>query len=160
MSSISRLASAVSLLAAIMSTGAFAALPDVPNLGTVFRVEFAGATLPGVTRFEFIDPPEYLRRDAPNDASFVRLTRALANVSANTTDFLKWRYQRTQGRLERRDLSIVLFDNTGVERGRVLLGTCFPVAWRGPSLPTNSQVAVVTESIEVQCATVGLAGTF
>ena len=149
------------VLALSCTAGAWAASGAQPPSPRVFAVQIAGLDVVAMTRVQFLDadPRDRPRRDG--DAVELRLTRALGRVVGPSTDFLRWAGQRgADGRADRRDVSIVVYDNTNAERGRITLGSCAALSWRGPDLSTQGEVAAVTESIDIRCASVRLDGAF
>ncbi len=67
-----------------------------------------------------------------------------------TTDpeFWEWRKKAAEGRVERKNGSIVLLDDTGAEQLRWNFVDGWPIKWTGPTLnATGSEVAVETVEI-------------
>jgi phage tail-like protein len=60
-------------------------------------------------------------------------------------DLLKWRQKTADGRVERRNGSIVLLDGAGQEKMRWNFHEAWPTRWTGPSLDaTGNEVAIET----------------
>jgi phage tail-like protein len=58
-----------------------------------------------------------------------------------------WYWDVTQGRIERKNLSVVLMDSTGEEQRRWNFEQAYPVKWTGPNLRANANELAV-ESLE------------
>lgn len=93
---------------------------------------------------EGTDPLTY--RKLPGLASYsnIELKRG---ISSND-ELWRWRQEIAKGNTERRNLSIVLLDDTGNERIRWNLVNCWPARWSAPGLDaTENEVAI--ESLEL-----------
>jgi phage tail-like protein len=63
----------------------------------------------------------------------------------NNKELWDWREKIMKGNVERREVSIVLLDDTGAEKIRWNLTSCWPVTWSGPEFnATSDEVAVET----------------
>lgn len=76
-----------------------------------------------------------------------------SNITLNrgiTDDDELWRWRQTviNGRVERRNMSIVLMDDAGEERLRWNIRNCWPATWTGPSFNAQSG-DVAIESLEI-----------
>jgi phage tail-like protein len=66
-------------------------------------------------------------------------------VTTDVTTLWKWYFDVMQGKVERKDVSVVLMDSSGEEKKRWNFQRAYPVKWVGPSLKaTASEVAVET----------------
>jgi phage tail-like protein len=64
---------------------------------------------------------------------------------SNTETLWNWHREITQGIINRRNVSIILLDNTGREVRRWNFAQAYPVGWTGPELTAdNAQVAMET----------------
>lgn len=69
----------------------------------------------------------------------------LKRGTTNNDELWQWRSKIMKGQVERREVSIVLLDDTGKEKIRWNLTNCWPVTWSGPDFnATSNDVAVET----------------
>ncbi|WP_017718397.1 phage tail protein [Kamptonema formosum] len=69
----------------------------------------------------------------------------LKRGTTNNDELWQWRSKIMKGDVERREVSIVLLDDTGKEKIRWNLTNCWPVTWSGPDFnATSNDVAVET----------------
>jgi phage tail-like protein len=69
----------------------------------------------------------------------------LKRGTTNNDELWQWRSKIMKGNVERREVSIVLLDDTGKEKIRWNLTNCWPVTWSGPDFnATSNDVAVET----------------
>jgi phage tail-like protein len=69
----------------------------------------------------------------------------LRRGTTNNDELWQWRSKIMKGNVERREVSIVLLDDTGKEKIRWNLTNCWPVTWSGPDFnATSNEVAVET----------------
>ena len=82
----------------------------------------------------------------PGLASYTPIT--LRWGSSDDTDLFDWRNDVAEGRVERRNGSVVLLDETGNERRRWNFVSAWPSRWTGPSFnATGNEVAI--EALEI-----------
>jgi phage tail-like protein len=80
-------------------------------------------------------------RKIPGLASYSNVT--LSWGSSDDTELWKWRQNVVEGKIERKNCSVVLVDASGQERVRWNLTNAWLTAWTGPSLDaTGSAVAI------------------
>ncbi|MEG3936004.1 MULTISPECIES: phage tail protein [unclassified Microcoleus] len=94
---------------------------------------------------EGTDPPTV--RKLPGLVTYNNIT--LKRGTTNNQELWKWRENTVKGGAEyRKDISIVLLDETGQEKIRWNLTHCWPVTWSGPDFnATSNEVAVETLEI-------------
>ncbi len=71
----------------------------------------------------------------------------LRRGTTNNDELWQWRSKIMKGQIERREVSIVLLDETGKEKIRWNLTNCWPVTWSGPDFNATSNEAAV-ETLE------------
>ena len=82
-------------------------------------------------------------RKLPGLVTYSNIT--LSRGISDNNELWKWREQIAKGIAERRNLSIVLMDDTGVEKIRWNLINCWPTTWSGPSFDAGAnEVAIET----------------
>ncbi len=85
-------------------------------------------------------------RKLPTLVKYSNIT--LKRGATNNDELWKWRAKVASGAIERRNLSIVLMDDTGVEKARWDLLNCWPTKWSGPDFnATSADVAIETLEI-------------
>ncbi|HEY90613.1 MAG TPA: phage tail protein [Dehalococcoidia bacterium] len=82
----------------------------------------------------------------PGRMKFTNVT--LKRGMTNSLDFWNWFDSARAGKVERKQIGIVLFDESGSEKRRWTLERAYPVKWIGPSLKTEDN-SVVIESLEL-----------
>lgn len=93
---------------------------------------------------EGTDPLTYRKLPGLATYSNIQLKRG---ISGNG-ELWRWRQEIAKGNTERRNLSIVLLDDTGAEKIRWNLTHCWPVKWTAPDFDaTVNEVAI--ESLEL-----------
>ncbi|MBW4493643.1 MAG: phage tail protein [Oscillatoria princeps RMCB-10] len=82
-------------------------------------------------------------RKLPGLITYSNIT--LKRGTTNNDELWQWRSKIMKGDVERREVSIVLLDDTGKEKIRWNLTNCWPVTWSGPNFNASSnEVAVET----------------
>jgi phage tail-like protein len=83
------------------------------------------------------------KRKIPGLNSYSNIT--LQRGITNNDELWKWRQSLMQGTADRREISIVLMDDKGVEKIRWNLSNCWPLSWKAPDFDaTNDDVAIET----------------
>lgn len=82
----------------------------------------------------------------PGRAKFGNVSFRSGIVS--TLDMWEWFYNAVTGKIERKDISVVMFLQTYTEAMRWNLAAAFPVRWEGPSF-TAGEASVAVHSIEL-----------
>ena len=137
-----------------------ASTPAHPT-SSIFSVQIAGVDMSTATRVDFLTPSEPGHGHHGDGFVALRLTRRLINVTGSSTELLAWRQQqKASSQPDRRDVTLVLFDASGAEGGRIQLGACTPVAWRGPQLSSTGDAPAITESLDIECNSVRFSGPF
>lgn len=128
-----------------------------PYKGFNFRVEMDGIQQAGFQEVSGLDAStdaqDYREGTDPNH---VRKVPGLNKYSAITLkrgitdsdELWKWRLTAIDGKVERKNGSIVLLDDTGSEKLRWNFVNAWPSKWTGPSLNSTSS-AVAVESLEL-----------
>jgi phage tail-like protein len=65
-----------------------------------------------------------------------------------SNEFLKWYMKTARGEVDRRNVTIVMYDSKGVELCRWNFQKAFPVKWVGPQLTADGKVAAI-ETLEL-----------
>jgi phage tail-like protein len=127
-----------------------------PYVGFRFRVEILGLQVGGfsqVTGLEREVQTEDFREGGLND-----YTHKLATVTkdqnlslrrgiADATELWQWHQDVVNGKIERRQISIVLTDALGQEKWRWIFEKAYPVKWSGSELNASTN-AVFVENVE------------
>jgi phage tail-like protein len=130
--------------------------PD-PYAGYNFYVEWNGIIHAGFRECSGLDatqtPGEYregtdplTKRKIPGLVSYSNIT--LQRGITNNDELWKWREILIKGTAERRNVSIVLLDDTGAEKIRWNLTQCWPTSWKAPSFNATSDELAI-ESLEL-----------
>lgn len=82
----------------------------------------------------------------PGRMKFTNVT--LRRGMTNSLDFWDWFNSARTGKVDRQQIGIVLFDESGAERRRWTLERAYPVKWVGPGLKSEDN-SVVIESLEL-----------
>lgn len=82
----------------------------------------------------------------PGRAKIGNVTLKRGMVASN--EFFSWCYSIAQGNIDRRSLSIIMYDASGKQLLRWELINAFPVKWSGPQFSADGTVAAV-ESLEI-----------
>src|SRR5262245_41180556 len=121
-----------------------------------FRIEILGLQVGGFTEVSGLEREvqlEDFREGGVNDC-----THKLATVTkyqnltlkrglADAVDLWGWHQDVVNGRIERRQVSVVLMDVTGRDTWRWVVEKAYPVKWSGASLNASTN-AVFVESVE------------
>jgi phage tail-like protein len=66
----------------------------------------------------------------------------------NSKDFLQWAYQTGQGKIQPRQVVVIMYHTNGSEAMRWTFNKAFPVKWTGPQFKSDDTGAAI-ESIEL-----------
>ena len=128
-----------------------------PHRAHSFRLEIDGIVRGGFRECSGLEsttaPIDYREGDdaltlqrLPGLASYAPIT--LRWGSSDDHELFDWRQQVVDGRVDRRNGSIVLLDDTGAERLRWNFTEAWPSKWNGPAFnATGNEVAI--EAIEI-----------
>lgn len=122
-----------------------------------FLVEIDGITRAGFRECSGLDatqtPIDYREGNEPLTARKLPGLNTHSNITlrrgvTDDHDLWKWRKQVIDGKIERKNGSIVLLDDTGTEKARWNFVHGWPTKWTGPSLnATGNEVAI--EALEI-----------
>ncbi|MBI9044432.1 MAG: phage tail protein [Anaerolineaceae bacterium] len=122
-----------------------------------FKLEIDGITRAGFRECSGLDtsqdPIEYREGTDPNTARKLPGLNKYSNISlkwgmTDDAEFWDWRQKTIQGKVERKNGSIVLLDDSGNEKWRWNFVSGWPTKWTGPSLnATGTEVAIETLEI-------------
>lgn len=127
--------------------------PD-PYGGYNFYVEWNGIIHAGFQEVSGLsssqNPGEYREgtdpltmRKLPGLVTYDNIT--LKRGTTNNDELWKWRENLMKGNADRREISIVLLDDTGAEKIRWNLTNCWPTSWSGADFnATADEVAIET----------------
>ncbi|HXF38241.1 MAG TPA: phage tail protein [Blastocatellia bacterium] len=128
-----------------------------PYKGFNFRVEMDGIQQAGFQEVSGLDAstdaqdyregtdPNHVRKlPGLNKYSAITLKRGITD----SDELWKWRLTAIDGKVERKNGSIVLLDDTGSEKLRWNFVNAWPSKWTGPSFNSTSS-AVAVESLEL-----------
>ena len=127
-----------------------------PYVGFLFRVEILGLQVGGFSQVSGLErevQTEDFREGGLND-----YTHKLATVTkyqnltlrrgiADATELWQWRQDVVNGKIERRQINVVLVDHLGREKWRWVFAKAYPVKWSGSELNATTN-AVFVESVE------------
>ena len=82
----------------------------------------------------------------PGRAKFGNLT--LGSGMVNGAKLWDWFYDVTMGKVERKNISVMMYASTGEEKKRWNLSAAFPVSWQGPSF-TAGDANIAVHSLEL-----------
>jgi phage tail-like protein len=129
-----------------------------PFAGYNFRVEIDGITRAGFKSCSGLEISQQagtyregtdkslIMRKIPGLVSTADIT--LSRGVTNDSELWKWRKTVANGVVDRRNMSIILIDDTGKDVIRWNLRNCWPLKWTGPSLDaTADQLAIETLEI-------------
>lgn len=128
-----------------------------PYGGYNFLVELDGITQAGFQEVSGLDSStDAVDYREGNDPKHVRKLPSLNKVAAITLkrgvtdsdELWKWRATVIDGKIQRKNGSIVLLDDTGKEKLRWNFFNAWPSKWTGPSLNATS-TAVAVETLEI-----------
>jgi len=127
-----------------------------PYVGFRFRVEVLGLQVGGfsqVTGLEREVQTEDFREGGVNDYThkLATVTRypnlSLRRGIADATELWQWHQDVVNGKIERRQISVVLTDALGSEKWRWVFDKAYPVKWSGSELNATTNTVFV-ENIE------------
>ena len=128
-----------------------------PFRGFNFRIEISNTSVAAFREASgltfTIDPVEYREGTDPLTVRKLPGLNTYANITlrwgiTDDAQFWDWRRAAMEGRVDRRNGSIVLLDEAGQEKLRWNFREGWPTAWVGPSFnATGNEVAV--ESVEI-----------
>ena len=127
-----------------------------PYVGFLFRVEILGLQVGGFSQVSGLErevQTEDFREGGLND-----YTHKLATVTkyqnlslkrgiADATELWQWHQDVVNGKIEKRQINIVLTDPLGQEKWRWVFEKAYPVKWSGAEFNASSN-AVFVESVE------------
>lgn len=104
---------------------------------------------------EGTDPLTYRKLPGLVTYSNIELKRG---ISGNN-ELWKWRQGVAEGKVERKNLSIVLLDDTGAEKIRWNLTNCWPTKWTAPTFNAmENEVAIESLELAHEGVTIGAWG--
>jgi phage tail-like protein len=121
-----------------------------------FRVEILGLQVGGFTDVSGLEREvqvEDFREGGLNDYThkLVTVTKyqnlMLKRGLADTIELWQWHQDVVNGKIERRQVNVVLLDERGADRWRWVFEQAYPIKWSGASLNASSG-AVFVESVE------------
>jgi phage tail-like protein len=121
-----------------------------------FMVEIDGITRAGFQACSGLDSQTavvaYREGDEPGTTRKVPGLETYSNVilkwgSSDDTDLWKWRQKVVDGKIERKNLSVVLVDATGAEKVRWNLTHAWPATWTGPSLDASGSAIAIEQLV-------------
>jgi phage tail-like protein len=126
-----------------------------PFGGYNFRVEIDGITRAGFKSCSGLEISQNAGpyREGTDRSLIVRKIPGLVTTSdvtlargiTNDSELWQWRKKIGSGTVDRRNMSIVLVDETGKDVIRWNLRNCWPTKWTGPSLDaTSDELAIET----------------
>jgi len=127
-----------------------------PYGGFRFRVEILGLQVGGFTQVSGLDREvqiEDFREGGVNDhshklAGFTKYSNlTLRRGIADAAELWQWHQDVVDGKIERRQVNVVLIDEAGKETWRWVFDKAYPVKWSGAELNSSSS-AVLVESVE------------
>ena len=129
-----------------------------PFGGYNFRVEIDGITRAGFKSCSGLEISQNAGtyREGADRSPIVRKIPGLVTTSdvtlargiTNDSELWQWRKKLGSGTVDRRNMSIVLVDDTGKDVIRWNLRNCWPTKWSGPSLDaTSDELAIETLTI-------------
>jgi phage tail-like protein len=129
-----------------------------PFTGYNFRVEIDGITRAGFKSCAGLDNSQTATtyREGTDRSLYMRKIPGLVSSSNITlsrgitsdSELWQWRKRAANGAIDRRNMSIVLMNDTGGDLIRWNLRNCWPTKWTGPSMDASSD-AVAIESLEI-----------
>jgi len=66
----------------------------------------------------------------------------------SSSEFFKWMMDAAHGKIERRNISVILYDPQGKEQARWNFNNAFPVKWTGPQFKAHD-ATVAIEALEI-----------
>jgi phage tail-like protein len=129
-----------------------------PYAGYNFRVEIDGITRAGFKSCSGLDTSQNANpyregtdrgltmRKIPGLVTYTDVT--LSRGITSDSELWEWRKRAATGRVDRRNMSIVLMDDTGKDVIRWNLRNCWPTKWTGPSMDATSE-EVAIETLEI-----------
>lgn len=137
--------------------------PD-PYFGCNFYVEWNGIIHAGFRELAGLNsaqtPVEYREGTDPPTVRKLASLVTYANVTlkrglTNNDELWKWRQNLAKGNADRREISIVLMDETGTEKVRWNLTNCWPTSWSGADFnATSGEVTIETLELAHEGVTV------
>jgi phage tail-like protein len=110
-----------------------------PFRGYKFKIELGGVIRAGFREASGLDSPQ-----APVEHRTISLKRGVTNDA----ELWAWRKKSIDGMIERKNGSIVLYDDTGQEKARWNFVGGWPTKWTGPTFnATANEVAIETLEI-------------
>jgi len=128
-----------------------------PYGGFRFRVEILGLQVGGFTEVSGLDREvqiEDFREGGLNDYTHKLATMTkyqnltLKRGLAAATDLWQWHQDVVNGKIERRQVSVVLIDISGREAWRWVVEKAYPVKWSGAAFNAATN-AILVESVEL-----------
>jgi phage tail-like protein len=127
-----------------------------PYGGFRFRVEILGLQVGGFTEISGLDREveiQDFREGGVNDYThkLVTVTKyqnlSLKRGIADKFDLWQWHQDVINGKIERRQITVVLLDESGADTWRWIVDGAYPVKWSGNSLNATTN-AVFVESVD------------
>jgi phage tail-like protein len=126
------------------------------NLAHRFTMEIDGVAIGGVHTIEGLEHEHEVVEYHDGDEGTTRFRpgrtkqgrcKIVRDFSA-TKEFFNWRKTVTDGKVERKSVSIILLNDAGEEAMRYNLHECWPIKYHGPALNARNS-SHATEAIEI-----------
>jgi phage tail-like protein len=140
-----------------MATGS---RPKDPTRGYHFRIEIQGVTRAAFREASGLDtsqdPIEYREGNDPIHSRKLPGLVKHSNIvlkwgHSDDHDLFDWRDQVANGKIERKNISIIQLDEEGNDSARWNLSEAWPAKWVGPSYnATSNEVAIETVEFAVE----------
>jgi hypothetical protein len=123
-------------------------------------VAINGVTLANVERVEFLHRPD--PKTVPvGEIAALRVVRRFSGISGGSSPLLALRGQAVRAANgTAASVTLIFYDASGAEAGRLELAACVPTAWGGPDLSARGDVPSFTESSELSCTSAVAKGAF
>src|SRR5687768_1081764 len=121
-----------------------------------FRIEILGLQVGGFSEVSGLEREvqlEDFREGGLNDFThkLVTVTKypnlSLKRGLADRTELWQWHQDVIEGRITRREITVVLVDTAGADTWRWMIAAAYPVKWSGTSLNASTN-AVFVESVD------------
>jgi phage tail-like protein len=135
----------------VIATNSFAV--DIEGLGVVSNIRSISGLIGDTEVVEYQDGEDQILRKRPGRTKYSNIVIKRNYVSSANDPIYLWRKSIVAGSVQRKNGSVIIYNQSGVEIGRYNFTNAWPCNWKGPDLE-NSKAAPLTEEIVLAVETI------
>jgi phage tail-like protein len=119
---------------------------DIEGLGVVSNIRSISGLIGDTEVVEYQDGEDQILRKRPGRTRYSNIVIKRSYLSSANDPIYLWRKNVVNGTIQRKNGSVIICNQSGVEIGRYNFTDAWPCNWKGPDMD-NSKAALLTEEI-------------